>query len=214
MVAVYHGARMHMGRGLLACGRPAREDAAVELPSPATLLERLHALPAAGPLLAGLADRPPVFLVGGSVRDLLLGMTPSELDLVAEGDTAEVAERIGGKIVVHDRFGTSTVWRDGFRYDLARARRESYPRPGALPEVEPAPLREDLRRRDFTVNAIALGLAGPDAGTLQAVARALEDLQAGRLRVLHEDSFAEDPTRLLRLARYRGRLGFAVEPHT
>ncbi len=213
MVAVYHGVGMHTGRRHLACGRPARKDAAVELPSPETLFERLQELPAAEPL-ARLGDSPPVFLVGGSVRDLLLGRAPSELDLVVEGDAAEVAGRIGGKLIVHDRFGTSTVWLDGVRYDLARARRETYPRPGALPEVEPASLEEDLHRRDFTVNAIALGVSGPETGVLQAVAGALEDLRARQLRVLHEESFVEDPTRLLRLARYRGRLGFAIEPHT
>jgi tRNA nucleotidyltransferase (CCA-adding enzyme) len=117
-------------------------------------------------------------------------------------------------VVVHDRFGTSTVQLDGFTYDLARARRERYDHPGALPEVEPAPLSEDLARRDFTVNAIAIALAGPDAGTVKAAPRAIEDLDAGRLRVLHEKSFIDDPTRLLRLARYRSRLGFDLEPGT
>lgn len=174
----------------------------------------MRAVPAAAALLERLGGRTDVFLVGGSVRDLLLGIAPVELDLVVEEDAAALARWLGGSIVVHDRFGTSTVRLNGFSYDLARARRESYPRPGALPEVEPASLQDDLSRRDFTVNAMAVALAGPEAGVLRTVARALEDLRERRLRVLHDESFRDDPTRLLRLARYRARLGFAVEPHT
>ena len=100
------------------------------------------------------------------------------------------------------------------RYDIARARRETYAHPGALPDVAPAPLAEDLERRDFTVNAIALALAGDRAGELTSVPPALEDLDARRLRVLHDQSFIDDPTRLLRLVRYATRLGFEIEPHT
>ena len=103
---------------------------------------------------------------------------------------------------------------EGARIDIATARREHYPAPGALPEVEPASLAEDLGRRDFTVNALASLLGGAQPGALHAVPGALEDLRAGRLRVLHERSFLEDPTRLWRLARYSARLGFAVEEHT
>ena len=113
-----------------------------------------------------------------------------------------------------DRFGTATVALDGHTYDIARARRERYPQPGALPEVEPATLEEDLPRRDFTVNALAIALGAPRPGELIAAADALEDLQARRLRVFHERSFVDDPTRLLRLARYASRLGFAIEPRT
>jgi tRNA nucleotidyltransferase (CCA-adding enzyme) len=103
---------------------------------------------------------------------------------------------------------------DGFTYDIARTRRETYAEPGALPDVEPAPLAEDLLRRDFTVNAIALALAGDAAGELNAAPAALEDLEARLLRVLHDRSFIDDPTRLLRLVRYASRLGFGIEPHT
>lgn len=103
---------------------------------------------------------------------------------------------------------------DGFTYDLARARRERYPAPGALPEVEPAPLAEDLLRRDFTINAAAVSLGGERPGELTAAPGALEDIAAGRLRVLHERSFVDDPTRLLRLVRYASRLGFEIEPGT
>jgi tRNA nucleotidyltransferase (CCA-adding enzyme) len=186
----------------------------VRIPEPTELLERLRALPAGRPLLERLRDVPGVHVVGGAVRDLLLDGSPTDLDLVVEGDAAALARRLGGSAVVHDRFGTSTVLLDGFSYDLARARRETYRSPGALPEVEPAPLEEDLRRRDFTVNAIAVVLGGPKAGKVNAAPGAIDDLDARRLRVLHDRSFLDDPTRLLRLVRYQSRLGFTVEPRT
>jgi tRNA nucleotidyltransferase (CCA-adding enzyme) len=177
------------------------------------MLDRVAALPDARPLLERLRGVRDVYLVGGAVRDLLLGKRPRELDLVVEGDAAALARRLGNARV-HDRFGTSTVTFDGFTYDIAGARTESYSRPGALPDVTPAGIDEDLLRRDFTVNALALALGGDDAGSIRAAPRALEDLEAGRLRVLHERSFIDDPTRLLRLARYAARLRFAIEPET
>ncbi|MBV9046992.1 MAG: CCA tRNA nucleotidyltransferase [Solirubrobacterales bacterium] len=186
----------------------------MDVPSTRSLFERVRSLPAAGPLLSALDDEPRVYLVGGAVRDLLMGGEPYDLDVVVEGDAAALAAHLGERFRVHDRFGTSTVELDGFGYDIARARRETYARPGALPEVEPASLVEDLRRRDFTVNAIAVALTGSRAGELHAVPLALEDLSARSLRVLHDASFTDDPTRLLRLARYGSRLAFAVEPHT
>lgn len=191
----------------------AREDPRVEIPPPARLIEALRALPAAVPLLASLDQEPGVYLVGGAVRDLLLRRRPRELDLVVDGDAAELARRLG-PARIHGRFGTSTVRLDGFPYDIARTRRETYPRPGALPEVAPADLIEDLVRRDFTVNAIAMALGGPTPGELTPAPNALEDLEAGLLRVFHDRSFTDDPTRLLRLARYAARLGFAVDQHT
>jgi tRNA nucleotidyltransferase (CCA-adding enzyme) len=178
------------------------------------LLEQAIALPAARPLISRLPDGITLYLVGGAVRDLLLGGAPFDLDLVVEGDAAALATSLGGDVRIHDRFGTSTVTLDGFTYDIARTRRETYAQPGALPDVEPASLAEDLERRDFTVNAIALALAGDAAGELSAVTAALEDLAARRLRVLHDRSFIDDPTRLLRLVRYVTRLGFEIEPHT
>ena len=168
------------------------------------------------PVVAALAGEPGVWVVGGAVRDLLLGGEPRELDLVVEGDAAAVARRaaarLGGDVVVHERFGTATVRAADATFDLAGARRETYARPGALPEVElGATLAEDLARRDLTVNTLALRLAD---GATTAWPGAREDLDAGVLRVLHDGSFADDPTRLLRLARYAARLGFAAEPHT
>jgi tRNA nucleotidyltransferase (CCA-adding enzyme) len=183
------------------------------------LTERIRALPGGSHALAAVQGGPEhVYLVGGAVRDLALGATPADLDLVVVGDAGPLAERLvvgEGSIRTHGRFGTATVQGPGgVRYDLASTRTERYPRPGALPVVTPAPIREDLARRDFTVNALALGLSGPDAGRLLAVPDGIDDLQRGRLRVLHAASFLDDPTRLLRLARYAGRLGFAVEPTT
>ncbi len=194
-------------------------------PAAADLLGRLRAEPGGEELLA--AAPPGASLVGGAVRDLLLDRRPRELDVVVEegeGDplgraavllAGALAARIGtlAGVSEHARFGTAIVEWGAGRIDIATARRERYPAPGALPEVEPAPLTEDLLRRDFTVNALALPLAGEQA-QLREAPQALEDLRAGRLRVLHERSFLEDPTRLLRLARYRARLGFAVEEHT
>jgi tRNA nucleotidyltransferase (CCA-adding enzyme) len=175
------------------------------------LLESVRGLPAARPLFAHLRDRAGVHVVGGAVRDLLMGGAPVDLDLVVEGDAETFARSLGGTLTGHDRFGTATVVVDGHTYDVARARRETYARPGALPDVEPAPLAEDLERRDFTVNAIAIALSD---GALNAAPGALEDLDARRLRVLHDGSFIDDPTRLFRLVRYASRLGFEIEPHT
>jgi tRNA nucleotidyltransferase (CCA-adding enzyme) len=192
---------------------PRAKIPSVEIPPPSALIDRVRALPAAVPLLTRLGDAAGVYLVGGAVRDLLLEDLPYDLDLVVEGDAGTLARRLG-PAVVHDRFGTSTVTLNGFAYDIARARAERYARPGALPDVRPATLAEDLRRRDFTVNAMAIELGGARAGELFSVEHALEDLAARRLRVLHDRSFIDDPTRLLRLARYQVRLGFAVERQT
>ncbi len=185
----------------------------MEVPSPQALIERIRALPAAAPLLAHLVEQDGVYLVGGAVRDLLLGGTPIDLDLVVEGDAPALAAKLGPSRV-HDRFGTAAVVLDGHSYDLASARRETYAYPGALPTVDPAGLDEDLRRRDFRVNAIAIELGGVGAGRLRSAPEALEDLEAHRLAVLHDASFHDDPTRLLRLARYASRLNFDVEPRT
>lgn len=190
------------------------EDERMDAPSAEELLARLRVLPALQPLTRHLRGAEGVHLVGGAVRDLLLGGTPFDLDIVVEGDAVAFATSLGGELRVHDRFGTSAVKLGGFTYDIARARRETYSRPGALPDVAPGTLEEDLERRDFTVNAIAVALDGRAPGELHAVARALDDLEAGRLRVLHDLSFVDDPTRLLRLVRYASRLRFEIDPRT
>jgi len=182
------------------------------------LAERLRAVPAVAALLTGLAGERGVHAVGGVPRDLLLGGGPLDLDLVVEGDAealaARLADRLGGEVTAHGRFGTATLALGPHAIDLAAAREERYPRPGALPEVRPAALARDLERRDFTVNALALALDPARLGEVTAAPRARGDLEAGRLRVLHDASFADDPTRLLRLARYAARLGFRAEEKT
>lgn len=186
---------------------------------PRDLTDRLAAVPGAAVALAAIeAGDEDVYLVGGAVRDLVLGGWPADLDLVVVGDVRPLATRLAageGPVRVHGRFGTATVRGPAdMRFDLATARAERYPHPGALPEVSPAPIAEDLERRDFTANTLALGLSGPDSGQLLGVPGAVQDIAARRLRILHERSFHDDPTRLLRLARYAGRLGFAVERGT
>jgi len=167
-----------------------------------------------GPEVLGLGQG---MLVGGAVRDLMLGASPRELDLVVPDDAEGVAGRLAGllgaraEVTGHGRFGTAAVRWPGGRVDVAARRAETYAAPGALPEVRAGTVEEDLRRRDFTVNAIAVALAD---GRVHAAPEALEDLAARRLRVLHERSFLDDPTRLLRLARYAARLRFEIEPQT
>src|SRR4051794_2756834 len=150
------------------------------------------------------------WVVGGAVRDALLGGAPREIDLVVEGDPEPVARALGEVIAVHERFGTWDVADGDCLFDVVRSRAESYAAPGALPDVRPGTLDDDLARRDFTVNALALG----PGGELRGAPGALEDLRARRLRVLHPESFRDDPTRLWRLVRYAVRLGFAPEPET
>jgi tRNA nucleotidyltransferase (CCA-adding enzyme) len=155
----------------------------------------------------------PVYLVGGAVRDLLLGRGRADIDLVVEGDATALAERLGAEVVSHERFATAKVRLDGHELDIASARSESYPQPGALPVVEPAAtLEEDLARRDFTINAMAISLNGPER--LIDPFEGQADLAAGRLRVLHPRSFLDDPTRAIRAARYAARFGFELEPET
>jgi tRNA nucleotidyltransferase (CCA-adding enzyme) len=191
------------------------------VPGAAEVLEALAACPGGAELLELARARTDAALVGGATRDLLLGQAPRELDVALDGDAEgfarELASLIGGAsagVTVHERFGTAAVEWAGGRVDVAGRRAERYPAPGALPEVRPGTMDEDLRRRDFTVNAIAVALGGAGRGDLVAVEDALADLAARRLRVLHDRSFIDDPTRLLRLARYRARLGFEPEQST
>jgi tRNA nucleotidyltransferase (CCA-adding enzyme) len=155
----------------------------------------------------------PVYLVGGAVRDLLLGRGRADIDLVVEGDAAALAGRLGAEVVSHERFATAKVRLDGHELDIASARSESYPYPGALPVVEPAAtLEEDLGRRDFTINAMAISLNGE--GRLIDPYGGQADLAQKRLRILHPRSFEDDPTRAIRAARYAARFGFELEPET
>jgi len=178
---------------------------------PERIPERLRALPGLDRVREA-ASGTATYLVGGAVRDLLLGRDRTDLDIAVEGDAAAVGRRLGGEVRTYERFATATVHTAGLELDLATSRSESYPEPGALPEIQPATLSEDLARRDFTLNAMAVPLAGdpelidPHGG--------LEDLRRGALRVLHDDSFVDDPTRALRAARYAARYGFDLDPDT
>lgn len=201
--------------------------AAHPIHSPAQVLHRLAGIPGGPELLDRAARRGDVALIGGAVRDMLLGHWPRELDVTVASGEADLARELAAAIspseraygrsvepVLHERFGTaSVVWHYG-RIDIAQRRAETYPAPGALPDVRPGTVEEDLARRDFSVNAISLPLHGREAEGLVAVPGALDDLRDGRLRVLHERSFSDDPTRILRLARYAARLRFEAEPRT
>jgi tRNA nucleotidyltransferase (CCA-adding enzyme) len=175
----------------------------------AEALDRVH------PELAIVRDVAiePVYLVGGAVRDLLLGRGRADVDLVVEGDAAELAARLGADAVSHERFATAKVGLDGHEVDVAAARSETYPHPGALPVVEPAAgIEADLARRDFTINAMAVPLR--EEPRLIDPYGGKADLEAGLLRVLHERSFEDDPTRALRAARYASRFGLELESQT
>lgn len=179
-------------------------------------LELLSGTPAGRRALA-VSDRfAGLWLVGGAIRDAILDAPARDIDLAVDGEAEPVARALGHVLERHERFGTAEVLagEPGERVNLARTRTETYSRPGALPDVRPAGIEDDLRRRDFTVNAIAVGVSPAVRGQLRAAEHALEDLAAGRLRVLHPRSFQDDPTRLLRLARYRSRLGLVVEDET
>ncbi|MFZ9669719.1 MAG: hypothetical protein ACO3CR_07715 [Solirubrobacterales bacterium] len=148
----------------------------------------------------------PAYLVGGSVRDLLLGRKPVDLDVAIEGDLDPVLRKLGGQVVEHPRFMTAEVSLDGGSVDLVRTRSETYERPGALPEVSPATLEQDLARRDFSINAIAVPLARP--GEIVDPFGGIDAIAAGKLSLLGPGSLVDDPTRALRGARYAARFDF------
>ncbi len=192
------------------------------MPNP-NLRTQLDSLPAAAHALltrcAALAldhgTRP--YLVGGAVRDLLLGRPTHDLDMVIVGDALAVARtaqaQLGGDLTLHEAFGTATLTLPGgLAIDLITARRETYPYPGALPLVTPSDLDADLRRRDFTINALAVALAPHEFGTLIDPLDGRADLANGHIRILHAASFHDDPTRLLRAIRYAARFS-ANSPH-
>jgi tRNA nucleotidyltransferase (CCA-adding enzyme) len=166
------------------------------------------------------AGRRPVYLAGGFVRDLLLGLTPDDFDFVVEGDAPAlaraVARELGGEVMAHAPFGTATWFvPGGAAIDFATARTETYPQPAALPVVTPgASIAADLHRRDFTINAMALRVDGAHFGELLDLHGGQSDLAARAVRVLHPGSFVDDPTRLFRAVRYEQRLGFTIASGT
>jgi tRNA nucleotidyltransferase (CCA-adding enzyme) len=155
------------------------------------------------------------FLVGGAVRDALLGIASRDLDVVVEGDAHELAERLAPRVVWHPRFGTASLTLpSGARLDLAESRRETYERPAALPSVTRASLESDLARRDFTVNAMAVALDPARFGVLVDPLGGERDLRDGLVRVLHDASFLDDPTRAFRAVALCARLRFRLERRT
>jgi tRNA nucleotidyltransferase (CCA-adding enzyme) len=159
------------------------------------------------------------WLVGGLVRDLFLGVDNVDLDIAVEGDgigfARKLAAELKGEAVEYDRFLTATLTLpDGGRMDIATARAEEYAAPAALPEVKPARMKDDLHRRDFTMNAMALSLAPAEFGALLDPFGGAGDITERAIRVIHEKSFLDDPTRMLRGARFAARFGFSLEPRT
>ena len=175
--------------------------------------ESLRLVQKAGALAA--ERRLGIYLVGGVVRDILLGRANSDLDLVVEGSAIELAEaltgEIGGRLVVHRRFGTAKIRTGDLTVDLAMARAETYARPGALPTVRSGSIRDDLARRDFSINAMALRLAPGSFGNLVDPFNGQKDLEEKLIRILHDRSFIDDATRMLRAVRYEQRFGFRLE---
>lgn len=171
--------------------------------------------------LGAMADERhvPMFLVGGFVRDVLLRCSNWDLDVTVEGDGVEfaraVADRYGAGLVLFERFATARlVLPSGLKLDIASTRRESYVQPAALPQVKPASLGDDLYRRDFTINAMAVQLNAARYGILHDPYGGRRDLASRSLRVLHERSFIDDPTRIFRAIRFSERLGFRLEVGT
>ncbi|MCO5316592.1 MAG: hypothetical protein M9938_10615 [Solirubrobacterales bacterium] len=185
--------------------------------SPRPDRSRLESFLASDPvcgLVRTAAGDDPVYLVGGAIRDALCGYPVDDLDLVTESDPARLIEALDPAARVHERFGTAELRAGGFPVDLARARTERYPRPGALPEVSFGTITDDLDRRDFTVNSMAVCLNGPDRWRLLDPHDGFGDLQRGLIRVLHPASFRDDPTRAIRAARYAARFGFGLAGRT
>jgi len=193
-------------------------------------LELLHLL-----AYQAAMQRMPLYLVGGVVRDILMGRQLKDFDLVVEGASATFAEDIvkkyGGRVLIHSKFGTAT-WMlnestfkrlnvpmfqspdSPLSFDLVSARSETYEHPGALPTVKRSSIDDDLRRRDFTINAMAIRLDGDHFGELFDPLDGSGDLEHKLIRVLHPKSFMDDPTRILRAARYVGRYAFQLETNT
>ena len=177
---------------------------------PAELVE----LVAAAGRLAGERGEE-LYLVGGAVRDLLLRRPNLDLDLVLEGNAPSLARRLArlgsDRVVTHPRFGTATVHRGSFAIDIVTARSETYAAPGALPSVTPGSIQDDLFRRDFTINAMAISINRESFGRLIDFFGGERDLLHGRIKVLHEGSFIDDPTRIFRAVRFESRFAFAID---
>jgi tRNA nucleotidyltransferase (CCA-adding enzyme) len=176
-------------------------------------LERLW--PAAAAAAGGVTG---LYLVGGAVRDLLLDEPGFDVDLAVEGDGVAFARRLAreldGRSHAHEKFHTAVVIAGDLRVDVASARTEHYEYPAALPTVEHSSIRQDLHRRDFTINAMAVSLLPADFGVLLDPYGGAGDLDQGVVRVLHNLSLIEDPTRIFRAIRYENRYRFSMDAHT
>ncbi|HBG60873.1 MAG: hypothetical protein A2Y03_09130 [Omnitrophica WOR_2 bacterium GWF2_38_59] len=168
-----------------------------------------------------VADRTGIdcYIVGGIVRDLVLGKKNLDLDIVLEGDAISFAKNVnedfGGKLNTYDGFGTaSVILKNGFVVDFATARKERYAKPGALPTVRRGSLKDDLYRRDFTINALAISIRKDSFGELVDEFGGLRDIKSKKIRVLHDKSFIDDPTRILRGVRFEQRFDFKFEQRT
>ena len=172
-------------------------------------------------MVANLADRQGIkaYVVGGLVRDLILGKENYDLDFVLETDAIDFSEKLSNilsaKIIKHQNFRTATlVLPNNFKVDFATARSEYYETPGILPKVKPSTIQDDLFRRDFSINAMAIQINKRDFAKLLDFFNGIDDLGERYIRVLHNLSFLDDPTRILRAVRFQQRLGFRIEPHT
>lgn len=160
----------------------------------------------------------PLYLVGGTVRDVLLGRPMEDVDLVVEGDaetfTYAVAKRLSGSVVSRSQFATAKIKVDGVSLDVITARSEYYSRPGALPRIAHGTIGDDLARRDFSINAMAFPLHLGASGQLVDPFDGQMDLHHHLIRALHTQSFVHDATRIMRAVRYEQRLGFKMDEHT
>ena len=195
------------------------------MPNLANLLENslpsgvLDGLRLAGNLAAGgECDAEAAYLVGGSVRDALLGLTPGDLDIAIVGDAPRFAVALvhhgGGVVKSVSQFGTARVTIPAGSLDLATARTETYDEPGALPTVEASGIVDDLSRRDFTINSMAVDISPSNWGELLDPHGGFSDTARRRIKILHSDSFRDDPTRIFRAIRYQVRLDFNLDPGT
>lgn len=195
----------------------AEAEAEASLADELTALERLQGVFEAVSAVSEPYDG--VYLVGGTVRDILLGEPNFDVDVAVEGDAIQLAhslaDALDGRVRAHRKFGTAVVvYGDDERVDVVTARTEFYDAPAALPSVEHATIREDLFRRDFTINAMAVSLKGDDFGRLVDPFSGRRDLDAKTIRILHNLSFIDDPTRIFRAIRYESRYGFRMDDHT
>lgn len=163
-------------------------------------------------------DKMRAYAVGGFVRDLLLDKKNLDLDIVAEGDAIMLAKKIAKifkvRPAVHKQFGTATLKMSSLRIDFATCRKEVYKRPAAYPKVAPGSIKDDLFRRDFTINAMAMSLNRGSFGRLLDFYGGLKDLNEKMIRVLHNASFSDDPSRCLRAIRFEQRYNFNIETDT